>query len=68
MKIIADNEAHESIKQLCDIALKHGGLANHQAVAIILNSIKPFEQPEQPEVKKDGATNDDSKSSGNTAN
>lgn len=51
MEIKADKEGIEAIKQLCDIALKHGGLANHNPVAMILNSIKPMEQ-------NDGSKND----------
>jgi len=38
MKLIVDAEGHSVINQLCDIALKHGGLQNLKPVAAVLSS------------------------------
>jgi len=46
MKITADKEGQEAIKQLIDIALKQGGLQNYNAVGTILNSISLIETSE----------------------
>ncbi len=50
MKIIADKEGIQAIQQLCDIALKQGGLQNLQGIQVILGSIE--EAKEQLEVVK----------------
>ncbi len=46
MEIKADEEARIAITQLCDIALKSGGLQNYKAIGGILASIKPVESEE----------------------
>lgn len=40
MVIKVDNEAHDLLKQLCDIALKAGGIGNLQGVMVMLQSIQ----------------------------
>lgn len=40
MVIKADKEAADAIKQLCDIALRSGGIQNMEGVIAILRSIK----------------------------
>ena len=37
MRIIVDKEAKQIVTQLCDIALKMGGLSNVQTVTMVLN-------------------------------
>jgi hypothetical protein len=48
MKIIADIEGKKVIEQLCDIALKHGGMQNLQAIQLILENVTDI-----PEVKEE---------------
>lgn len=43
MKVIVDQEARIAIEQLCDVALKVGGLRNHVPVSILLNSMEQLE-------------------------
>jgi len=45
MEIIVDKEGREVIVQLCDIALKQGGVQNLQSVAKILSLTKDKEIP-----------------------
>jgi len=47
MIINTDKEGKELIVQLCDIALKMGGLQNLQGVNNILQTIKLVEEEEQ---------------------
>jgi len=49
MIIKCDKEAVEAIKQLCDIALKTGGLQNMQGIQVVLGSISELEE-KQPEL------------------
>ena len=44
MKIKADKTGIEVIKQLCDLALKQGGLQNLNAVTQVLQSIEEIEK------------------------
>ena len=46
MIIKCDEQGHEAVKQLCDIALKMGGMTNLQGVVTILQSLK-LERPEE---------------------
>ncbi len=39
MIIEVDNDGFEAIKQLCDIALRQGGMNNLQGIQIVLNSV-----------------------------
>ena len=55
MIIKADKEARIAIEQLCDIALKAGGIQNLNGVGKVLDSIKPIEQQNESE-KTDGGT------------
>lgn len=52
MQIKADEEGKKVIEQLCDIALKHGGIQNLNQVALILNSTKLIENAEKKEENK----------------
>ena len=56
MFIKADKEGAEVIKQLCDVALRAGGLSNLGVISNVLNSLdhpgKPKPEPE-PEIKPD---------------
>lgn len=44
MKIIVDEQGKQMLQQMCDVALKAGGLQNMQAVLSVLNSIKLEEE------------------------
>ncbi len=44
MRILTDEEGKKVIEQLCDIALKQGGLQNINAINVILTSIELEEQ------------------------
>ena len=50
MKIEADKDGIKAVQQLCDVALKSGGVANLQGVAAVLNSLKETKE-------KDGGKN-----------
>ena len=43
MIIKADKEAIERIKELCDIALKVGGLQNFTQIGLLLNSLEELQ-------------------------
>lgn len=45
MKIIVDKDGKDIITQLCDIALKVGGLQNMPAVNVILASMESITEP-----------------------
>ena len=46
MKIIVENEREQKlIEQLCDVALRAGGLSNDPAVHVILSSIVEPDEP-----------------------
>ena len=51
MKIQADKEGISVINQLCDIALKHVGLACLNQINVILQSVTEIKEEEKP---KDG--------------
>ena len=53
MKIMADDEGKKVLHQLCDLALKMGGLNNMQAVNTILNSIELIKEDKKSESKGD---------------
>jgi len=50
--IKVDDQGREAIKQLCDVALKFGGLTNLEAVSFILHSV----QLEKQEAEKPAVT------------
>ena len=54
MIIKADKEARVAIEQLCDIALKAGGLSNMNGIGNILKSVEDIES-EEPNGGQDGA-------------
>lgn len=43
--IIVDQEARGILEQLCDIALRSGGLRNLQPITKVLSSIEDFPSP-----------------------
>jgi hypothetical protein len=43
MLIKVDAEGKEAIKQLCDVALKFGGINNLDAINVIMSSVRPIE-------------------------
>ena len=47
MYIVADKEAKEAIRLLCDIALKVGGVENLEGVKAILDSVQLEEDPDE---------------------
>jgi|AACY02.16.fsa_nt_gi hypothetical protein len=49
MKIMVDQEGRKAVVGLCDIALKQGGIQNHQAVGVILQSVEDIliDEPEK---------------------
>ena len=53
MLIKTDKEGREAVQQLCDVALKQGGLQNLNAINTILNSISDYTEPEPEEKKRD---------------
>lgn len=53
MLIQVDKEGRETVQNLCDIALKVGGIQNLRSVNIILSQIKMIE----PEKKEQDAPN-----------
>jgi len=52
MKIAVDTEGQNVIHQLCDIALKQGGVQNLAAVTMILNSIQLLHKEEPKKSTK----------------
>lgn len=53
MLIIKTNkDGNEAITQLCDIALKYGGMKNMEGVSQILNSIQILEKPLPKDIKE----------------
>ena len=50
MKITADKEGVEVIRQLCDVALRAGGLHNLAAITPVLQMIQELATPEQEKV------------------
>jgi hypothetical protein len=44
MLIYADSDGRKVIQELCDVALKAGGLQNFNRIGTILNSIQPLDQ------------------------
>ena len=53
MIIKVDKEGKNAIEQLVDIALKQGGLANFNAVGIVLHSIELLPEPDKKEDNKE---------------
>lgn len=59
MKIIADKEAKIVITQMCDVALKSGGLKNLNGITDVLNSMEDYvdineghKEIPKPEIKE----------------
>lgn len=46
MKIIADKEGRKKVEELCDLALRGGGLQNLKEVNKILESVEDIEEKE----------------------
>ena len=58
MILKADKEGKSVVEQLCDIALKQGGLSNFNQVGLTLKSIELLPEPKkepdkEPEPKKE---------------
>jgi hypothetical protein len=53
MKFIVDQEAYELLKQLCDVALKSGGLENLKGVEVALGNVTISDQIEKMKVVED---------------
>lgn len=57
MQIKADREGVSAIRELCNVALKAGGLANlapiTQVLACLVHPDKPKNEPEKPEPEKE---------------
>lgn len=51
MKIQCDEEGKKAIIDMCDIALKVGGLQNLNTVGLVLNSIQPIPAAETPPIE-----------------
>lgn len=56
MKIIVDEEGKKAVQELCDVALKVGGLQNFNSVGKILGSIvdEPPQSVEKEDAQKGG--------------
>lgn len=52
MILKVDKEGKSAIEQLCDVALKQGGLANFNPVGLVLNSIEIIPEPKKKSDKK----------------
>jgi hypothetical protein len=52
MKILVDQEGRNVIQQLCDLALKQGGVKNLNQVNRILKSVKLLPTPEEKELDR----------------
>ena len=52
MNIKADKEGKEAITQLCDVALKAGGLQNLAPITNILKAVSDGDKTEPIEAKK----------------
>jgi len=55
MKIVVDKEGMQVMKQLCDIALKAGGLSNFDAIRAIVNATR-LEEDKPDEITSSGNT------------
>lgn len=53
MVIKVDEEGKAIIRQLCDIALKHSGIQNFDAVGAILSSMSEYKEPKNKKENKD---------------
>ncbi len=51
MKIKVDKEGKDTIIQLCDVALKSGGIKNVAAINVVLTSIEDIEEKTEPTDK-----------------
>jgi hypothetical protein len=49
MIIRVDEQGRETVKELCDIALKQGGIKLLQGITLILNSIEMIEPKKEEE-------------------
>jgi hypothetical protein len=50
MKITADEEGKEAIRQLCDVALRSGGLKNLAPITQVLKAtLDDVDKPSQPD-------------------
>lgn len=47
MKFIVDKEAQEALLQLCDIALKQGGLGNFNSIQKVIESVEEYKEDTQ---------------------
>jgi len=53
MKLQTDKEGKNVIEQLCDIALKQGGIQNFNQVGMVLKSVEMIPEPEKTEPVKE---------------
>jgi len=53
MIIKVDKEGQKAIRDLCDIALRSGGLNNFAAIQYILRSVVPLSEDSAAPVKED---------------
>ena len=58
IKICANKKGVESIKALCDVALRHGGISNLQGIVDILNSLRLMECSSNCESRTDKCSNE----------
>ena len=49
MKIETDAEGKQILIQVCDAALKYGGVQVFNSVGLIMNAIRKIEEPEKPD-------------------
>ena len=52
MILKVDKEGKSVIEQLCDFALKQGGLSNYNQVGLVLKSIELLPEPDKKSDKK----------------
>jgi len=53
MKFTVDSEAKKALQDLCDIALKTGGIQNLVAVQVILSNVQDIEKVDNTEKETD---------------
>jgi len=54
MKIIVDKEGRSMIEQMCDVALKTGGIRNLSPVIMILEKMSDYVEPQPDKGGVDG--------------
>ena len=47
MIIIVDKEGRKAVEEMCDVALKAGGLANLKGIQQVFMALKQLKEPEQ---------------------